>query len=54
MSTQDTAPDEPVEPARVEPDAEPREGAEPSPGDNQDVPARKIYPTDPTGAEPGA
>ncbi|GIG23659.1 hypothetical protein Cch01nite_43830 [Cellulomonas chitinilytica] len=25
---------------------------EPEQGDNQDVPARKIYPTDPTGAEP--
>ena len=33
------------------PDTSPAEG-QPDQGDNQDVPARKIYPTDPTGAEP--
>jgi len=33
------------------PGAKPDVG-EPDQGDNQDVPARKIYPSDPTGAEP--
>ncbi len=33
------------------PGSTPAQG-EPDQGDNQDVPARKIYPTDPTGAEP--
>lgn len=28
------------------------EGGEPDQGDNQDVPAERIYPTDPTGADP--
>jgi hypothetical protein len=28
------------------------EGGEPAPGDNQDVAAEKIYPDDPTGADP--
>ena len=53
MSTENTTPDEPVYvPPRS--DAEPLEGDQPSTGDNQDVAAQKIYPTDPTGAEPGA
>ncbi len=39
-------------------DVEPLPGSapvdgQPDEGDNQDVPARKIYPTDPTGTEPG-
>ncbi|WP_156373994.1 hypothetical protein [Cellulomonas sp. Leaf334] len=33
------------------PDTAPETG-QPEPGDNQDVPARRIYPTDPTGADP--
>ncbi|GEL99982.1 hypothetical protein [Cellulomonas terrae] len=33
------------------PDTTPEEG-QPVQGDNQDVPARRIYPTDPTGADP--
>ncbi|WP_157465727.1 hypothetical protein [Cellulomonas sp. Leaf395] len=32
------------------PGTTPQEG-EPEQGDNQDVPARRIYPTDPTGAD---
>ena len=28
------------------------DGGPPEEGDNQDVPARRIYPSDPTGAEP--
>lgn len=28
------------------------ETGQPDQGDNQDVPARKVYPTDPTGADP--
>ncbi|WP_155855932.1 hypothetical protein [Cellulomonas sp. URHD0024] len=34
------------------PESKPSEGGEPPPGDNQDVAAEKIYPTDPTGADP--
>jgi hypothetical protein len=30
------------------------ETGDPTEGDNQDVPARRIYPTDPTGADPDA
>ncbi|WP_456824511.1 hypothetical protein [Cellulomonas sp. P5_E12] len=40
-----------VEDTPALPSATPAEG-QPDQGDNQDVPARKIYPTDPTGADP--
>ena len=33
------------------PESRPTEG-EPEQGENQDVPVEKIYPTDPTGADP--
>jgi len=47
--------DQPDDDVRPLPDSAPVTGApdgEPDEGDNQDVPARKIYPTDPTGADP--
>jgi hypothetical protein len=51
-SAPDAGPDEPVlVPPRS--DSDPLEGEQPSAGNNQDVGARKIYPTDPTGDEPG-
>jgi hypothetical protein len=37
--------------APVSPKARPEQG-DPEPGDNQDVPVKKIYADDPTGAEP--
>jgi len=52
LTTESTTRDEPVYvPPRS--DSEPLEADQPSTGNNQDVAARKIYPTDPTGAEPG-
>ncbi|MGY4642346.1 hypothetical protein [Cellulomonas sp. URHB0016] len=39
-------------PALPDADLGTRDADQPSQGDNQDVAARRIYPTDPTGADP--
>ena len=50
MSTDDPTPREPDD-VEALPESRPDQG-DPDQGGNQDVPVEKIYPSDPTGADP--